>query len=237
MELLDTSSIAPPDTKPNPVRRRPRNPRPPSGNQGHAPTPSPEPTPVFKDQTDQLLHGLIQGDTQFEETLQLEFKQFRELTSKHYDWLAKEVAAMLNTRGGKIILGVEDKSSEVTGVGDLLSWVRKKKPNVDVYEHLRGQFSNQIGKVRLGDKGLFAGSVQMKRYTVLEREFIVLNVELFTGESPIAVTPQSCEKMKNDFNKLDKYLIYERREEEAELIRTPKAWESFKNRWKNRTMR
>ena len=33
MELLDTSSIAPPDARPGPVRRRPRSPRPQGGNQ------------------------------------------------------------------------------------------------------------------------------------------------------------------------------------------------------------
>lgn len=243
MDLLDPNSIAPPEARwSDSGRRGAARPRPttvivspPQGAHQHQ-------APTFKDKTEQMIHEMITGDRPFVEDLMTEFKDYEKIDKMEYDWIAKEVAGMLNARGGQVIFGVKDKSSEVRGIGPMIEWLKEKKARDpkfggDPLEYLRMKLADEVGKNRLGDKGLFSGSVQVKFYFVKDRTFLVLDVEMYTGDEPIEVKPVSDEDMKRQAGKDGGTVVYERREEQTEPISTRAEYTRFLKRWGNRPAR
>ena len=86
--------------------------------------------PVFRDKTERMLHGMIDGELPFDENLTTEFKEYDKIDKLQYDWIAKEVAGMLNARGGKIVFGVKDKYTtpeQIIGIEPMIHWLKQTK--------------------------------------------------------------------------------------------------------------
>lgn len=67
------------------------------------------------DSTDELLKQILVGEDSTLELKELKFSETR-VVSPNKDSIATEIAAMANTIGGVLVLGVDDKSREIVGI-------------------------------------------------------------------------------------------------------------------------